>query len=171
MSSHTRVTQTAEASKRNMRGEKKMKTQLATIFFLVIGNFWFNFQTWIFQLNSAVPSTKQPSVKPSRTKLFHSELSVTVLVSESLDFSPLFQVQWKFWVKGGLISETFFTSAPSPKKGAKSLFWAYFLSVDSAQDRDLAHFFGDNKKLSEIKPPLVAQVSLFNLNATTLVFC
>ena len=123
MSSHTRVTQTAETPKRNMRGEKKMKTQLATIFFLVIGNFWFNFQTWIFQLNSAVPSTKQPSVKPSRTKLFHSELSVTVLVSESLDFSPLFPVQCKFWVKGGLISEITFASK---KKGGKSLSWAYF---------------------------------------------
>ena len=33
MSSHTRVTQTAETLKRNMREEKKMKTQLTTIFF------------------------------------------------------------------------------------------------------------------------------------------
>ena len=29
----------------------------------------------------------------------------------------------------------------------------HYSEVDSAQDRDLAHFFGDDKK-SEIKPPL-----------------
>ena len=128
--------------------EKKNENSIDGDFFLVTGNFWFNFQTWIFQLNSAVPSTKQPSVKPSRTKLFHSELSVTVLVSESLDFSPLFPVQWKFWVKGGLISEIFFTSKKKvPNHYPEHIFfwWIVLRTVSN-----LALLFGDKKNFLKL---------------------
>ena len=55
----------------------------------------------------------------------------------------------KKWLWTGLISESFFTLAPSPKKCAKSLSWAYFL--EDKIDSDSAHFFWD---LTEIKPTL-----------------
>ena len=60
-------------------------------------------------------------------------------------------------VKGGLISESFSLWLKSLKMGDKSLPWASFLLVDSAQRSDLAPIFEDlsqSEKLFEIKPPL-----------------
>ena len=54
----------------------------------------------------------------------------------------------------GVISETFSLWLKSPKKGAKSLFWALSTKRENAQDSDLEYCFGDLsqfEKLSEIK--------------------
>ena len=62
-------------------------------------------------------------------------------------------------LKGGLFSENFSLWLKSPKqKSNKSLSWAPFPYVDSAQNSDLAPFSGDlsqSEKLSENKPPLM----------------
>ena len=60
---------------------------------------------------------------------------------------------------GGLILKSFSLQLKSPNMSAKSLPWASFLLVDSAQGSDLAPIFGDLsqiEKLSEINPPLKA---------------
>ena len=62
--------------------------------------------------------------------------------------------------KGGLISERFSFWLKSPQKDAKSLSWASSLSVDSAQNNDLAAFLGDlsqSENFFEIKLPLQHQ--------------
>ena len=80
--------------------------------------------------------------------------------------------------KGGLISESFSLQLKSPKLAAKSFsFLREDAQGDSAEDRDLASFFGDlsqSEKLSEIRPPLAlhfAKIENKGISKTFFIPC